>query len=121
MKKTTLFILIYFLLFFLHFAIWQYFKLGFEIIFLKYYLFLTILFMMVITVLSIFKKIYPNYIGFVFLGLILFKLTMIMLLKKKLNITEVPLYKLHFVLPYLISLVLETLYAVQLIKDEKNQ
>ncbi|WP_417429784.1 hypothetical protein [Halpernia sp.] len=121
MKKTTLYIILYFLMFFLHFGIWQYFKLGFEVTFLKYYLFLTIIFMMVITILSIFKKIYPDYLGFVFMGLILIKLMMIMIIKKKLNITEVPLYKLHFVLPYLISLILETLYAVNLIKDEKNQ
>lgn len=77
--------------------------------------------MMVITILSIFKKIYPDYLGFVFMGLILVKLMMIMIIKKKLNMVEVPNYKLHFVLPYLLSLVLETLYAVQLIKDEKNQ
>ena len=121
MKKTTLYIILYFLMVIVHFGIWSFLKMDFEVTFFKYYLFLTIIFMMVITILSIFKKIYPDYVGFVFMGLILFKLMMIMIIKKKLNIMEVPHYKLHFVLPYLISLVLETLYAVQLIKDEKNQ
>ena len=77
--------------------------------------------MMVITILSIFKKIYPDYIGFVFMGLILFKLMMIMIIKNKLHLAEVPHYRIQFILPYLISLILETLYAIQLIKDEKNQ
>lgn len=121
MKKTMIYIILYFLLFFIHFGIWQYFKVGFEVTFFKFYMFLTIIFMMVITILSIFKKIYPDYLGFVFMGLILLKLMMIMIIKKKLNITEIPNYKVHFVIPYLISLVLETLYAIQLIKDEKNQ
>lgn len=106
---------------FIHFGFWQYFKLSFEVTFFKYYLFLTLIFMMVITMLSIVKKIYPDYVGFAFLGLILLKLMMLMLIKKKLNITEVPNYKLHFILPYLISLIFETLYAIQIIKGEKNQ
>ena len=121
MKKTTLYIARYFLMFFVHFGIWYYFNLGFEVTFLKYYLFLTLLFMMVITILSLFKTINPKRIGFVFLGLVFFKLTIIFLIKVKLNLAEIPNFKVHFILPYLISLVLETLYAIQLIKDEKYQ
>ncbi|SFI05403.1 hypothetical protein [Halpernia frigidisoli] len=121
MKKTTIYVFLYFLMFFMHFGIWTYLKLDFEVVFFKYYLFLTIIFMMVITILSLFKKIYPDHLGFVFIGLIMVKLMMIMIIKKKLNIVEVPNYKLNFILPYLMSLLLETLYAVQLIKDEKNQ
>lgn len=64
------------------------------------------------------------------MGLILFKLMIMFLMMKKLNLSEVPNYKLHFIIPYLFSLLLETLYAVKLIptlesgnmeKDEKNQ
>lgn len=121
MKKTTLYIVAYFLMFFVHFIIWYYFKLGFEVIFLKYYLFLTLLFMMVITFLSIFKTINSQKIGYIFLGLVLFKLILVFIFKNKLNLVEVPNYKSHFIFPYLVSLVLETLYAAQLVKDEKNQ
>lgn len=103
-------------MFFIHFALWQILEIGLETTFVKYYLFLTLLFVMVLTILSIIKKIYPTYIGFAFMGLILFKLSIMFLVMKKLNLSEVPNYKIHFIIPYLISLVLETLYAVKLIQ-----
>lgn len=119
-KNNTLYILLYFLMFLLHFGIWQILKIGFETTFIKYYLFLTVLFMMVITILSIVKKIYPTYIGFAFMGLVMFKLMIMFLVMKKLNLGEVPNYKVHFIIPYLISLVLETLYSVKLIQIEET-
>lgn len=118
-KNNTLYIVLYFVMFFVHFAIWQVLKIGFETTFVKYYLFLTLLFVMVLTILSIIKKIYPTYIGFAFMGLVMFKIMIMFLIMKKLNLSEVPNYKIHFIIPYLISLLLETLYAVKLInKDE---
>ncbi len=60
----------------------------------------------------------------------MFKLMVMFLIMNKLNLNEVPDYKIHFIVPYLISLLLETLYSVKLIqrgevvnneKDEKNQ
>ncbi len=122
MKSNWLYIALYFVMFALHFVIWNYLNIGFETVFIRYYLFLTILFMMVVTVMSIFKIIYPNYLGFVFLGLVLVKLTLMMIVMNKLKISEVPDFKLHFIIPYLISLTLVTLYSISIIKkDEKNQ
>lgn len=130
LKNNNLFIILYFVMFFVHFGIWQMLGLGFETTLIRYYLFLTILFMMVLTIISIIKKIYPDYIGFAFLGLVMFKLAMVFIIRKKLNITEVPNYKVHFIIPYLFSLLLETLFTVNVIKsnekntvekDEKNQ
>lgn len=118
-KSNTLYIALYFVMFFVHLGFWQYLKIGFETTFVKYYLFLTLIFVMVLTVLSIIKKIYPLYIGFAFLGLIMFKLMMMFLIMKKLHLSDVPNYKIHFIIPYLISLLLETLYAVKLLKVEE--
>ncbi|WP_051190477.1 hypothetical protein [Kaistella palustris] len=120
-KTNTRYIILYFLMFFVHFAIWQFLGLGFEATFIRYYLFLTVLFTMVLTILSLIKKIYPQYIGFAFMGLVMFKLMVMFLIMKKLNLNEVPSYKIHFILPYLISLLLETLYAVKLIKTEEAE
>ncbi len=120
-KNNTFYIILYFLMFFVHFAIWQRLNIGFETTFIKYYLFLTVLFTMVLTILSLLKKIYPGYIGFAFMGLVMFKLMIMFLVMKKLNLGEVPYYKIHFILPYLISLVLETLYAVKLIQNEEAE
>ena len=119
LKSNTLYIILYFLLFFVHFAIWQVLEIGFETTFVKYYLFLTLLFVMVLTILSIIKKIYPTYIGFAFMGLVMFKLMIMFLIMKKLNLSVVPQYKIHFIIPYLISLLLETLYLVKLINKEE--
>ena len=120
LKGNSVYFVCYVLLFFVHFFIWQIWVKDFEIVLVKYYLFLTFLFMMVLTILSIIKKIYPQYIGFAFLGLMMFKLTIMFLIMKKLNLSGVPGYKYHFIPPYLISLLLETLYDISLIKEEKN-
>lgn len=98
---------------------------GTESHFFRYYLFQTIIFMMVITVLLLVQKTYPNYVGFAFLGLVLFKLALMLLLQKKINFEGISNAKLHFTIPYLIILVLETLFAASMLKmstkDEKNQ
>lgn len=120
LKGNTLYIILFIALFFVHFLIWQTWVNDFEIVFVKYYLFLTVLFMMVLTILSIIKKIYPEYIGFTFLGLMMFKLTIMFLIMKKLHLNEVPGYKYHFIPPYLVSLLLETLYAINLIQSKQN-
>lgn len=122
LNATTLYIILFFVMFFAHLGIWQYFEIGFDTTFIKYYLFLTLLFVTVITIISIVKNIYPNYIGFAFMGLVMFKLMIMFLVMNKLHLSEVPNYKLHFIIPYLISLVLETLYSVKLIQiEEKNK
>jgi len=122
MKSNFVYIALFFLMFVLHFVIFRTYINCCETVFIKYYLFLTILFMMVITVMSIFKKLYPNYLGFVFMGLVMFKLAMMFLIMGKLHLQEVPYYKINFILPYLVSLTLVTLYSINLIrKDEKNQ
>lgn len=122
MKGNFLYIALYMVMFVVHFFIFKNYVNCCETSFIKYYLFLTLLFMMVITVMSIFKNLYPEYLGFVFMGLVLVKLAMMFLIMNKLNLSEVPNYKLHFILPYLVSLTLMVLYSVKLIqKDEKNQ
>ncbi len=125
MKGGYVYIMLYILTVVVHFAIWKYSGLAYEDVFKRYYLFLSMLFMLVVTVLSIVKRIYPDYVGFTFLGLIMFKLSMILLAKNRLGLEEVPSYKIHFILPYLLALVWETLFAISLIKgsvkDEKNQ
>ncbi len=125
--KSYLYIGLYFLIPIIHYFILEKLNVGYEDIFTKYYMFLTLLFVMLITVLSIVKRIYPDYIGFAFLGLIMLKLTLMFIAESKLKVAQVPDYKFHFIIPYLISLVVMVFYAIELIKqsiaekDEKNQ
>lgn len=119
--KNSIYIILYFVLFLVHFGFWHFYIKSSESVFIKYYLFLTLIFLMVITMITFIRKIYPNYVGFVFLGLVLFKLTLMLLIMNKLNFKNIPDYKFHFIIPYLVSLVLETLYSVDILKkDEKN-
>ena len=61
MKQSTSWLYIVLLFWsFLHFAIWQLYVNDFQVIFIRYYLFLTILFMMVITIMSIVKRFIPS-------------------------------------------------------------
>jgi len=119
-KRSTYFIIAYILMFFLHFFIWEMWVKEHQLVFLKYYIFLTFLYMIVLTILSILERIYPQYIGFGFMGLVMFKLAIMFLVMKKLDLQVVPGYKLHFIPPYLLSLLFETLYAVRLLNAEKN-
>ncbi len=125
MKGNLLYPVLYFLMAGAHLMIWNMTGVGHDEVFLRYYLFLTVLFVLVLTVLTVVRRIYPDYVGFTFMGLIMFKLSMIFLVRQKLGITEVPHYKIHFIAPYLLALLLETLFAISLIKgvskDEKNQ
>ncbi len=129
-KGNSLYIALYFAMFAIHFLIFKSVSSCCETVFLRYYLFLTLLFMMVLTLLSLVRRLYPQYIGFGSLGLVMVKLIVLFIAMKRLGLEEVPNYKLHFAFPYLVSLVLETLYAIKLIKseelergekDEKNQ
>lgn len=125
LKPSTIYIGLFYIVVLIHFFIWRTTADEFSETFIRYYLFLSVLFIMVLTILSIVKRIYPNYLGFVFMGLTMFKLAMFFIIRNKLQVEEVPNYKLHFIIPYLLALVLETLFAVNLIKsvskDEKNQ
>lgn len=120
-KYSTFYIIAYILMFFVHFFIWENWVKEQQIVFIKYYVFLTFLYMMVLTILSVLERTFPQYIGFGFMGLVMFKLAVMFLVMKKLNLQVVPGYKLHFIPPYLLSLVFETLYAVRLLNTEKNQ
>lgn len=122
MKQNFLYLLLYFLMFIIHFILFRFFVNCCETEFLRYYIFLSLLFIMVLTIMSIFKRLFPNYLGFVFMGLVLIKLSLMFLIMNKLHLHEIPYYKIQFILPYLLSLVLETLYSANLIqKGEKNQ
>jgi hypothetical protein len=53
------------------------------------------------------------------MGLMLFKLSIMFLVMNKLHLSEVPYHKYHFIPPYLVSLLLETLFAIGLLKEQK--
>lgn len=121
MKNNFIYLLLFFTMVIIHFFIFQQMTGCCETVFIKYYLFLSILFIMVITIMSIAKNMFPEYLGFIFMGLVMVKLAMMFLVMNKLQLSEVPDYKYHFILPYLVSLTLVTLYSVGLIqKNEKN-
>lgn len=120
-KKTTLYIALYFLLVLVHYIIWKLWVQDFAQIFYRYYLFLSFLFLFVLTMLTLSHRLYPEFTGFVFLGLIFVKLSLIFVLLNQMKFASIPNFQLHFITPYLYSLVLEVLFAVHLLKDEKNQ
>lgn len=119
-KNSIIYIALFFLMILAHFEIWHYSIKNFQDIFFKYYLFQILLFVMVVVVLSSVSPIYPDFVGFVFLGLIFIKLSLSMIMIRKFHINEYPHFRLHFIIPYLISLTLEILYAIDLIKKNRK-
>ncbi len=120
-KSNIVISVVFFLTFIIHFAIWKFvFHLD-EVTIIKFYLFLTIIFMMMITMILIINKVVPEFLGMAMIGLILMKFGLMYLIKNKLHLEEVPGYKFHFIIPYFILTGLLTYYAIQLINYDKKQ
>ncbi|WP_374443539.1 hypothetical protein [Epilithonimonas sp.] len=120
-KSNLIISVIFFLTFIIHFAIWKFvFHLD-EVIIIKFYLFLSIIFMMMITLIVLINKIVPQFLGLAVIGLILIKFGLMYLIKNKLHFEEIPNYKFHFIIPYFVLTALLTYYAIRLINYDKKQ
>lgn len=120
-KSNLIISVIFFLTFIIHFAIWKFaFHLD-EVTIIKFYLFLTIIFMMMITLIILINKIVPQFLGLAVIGLILVKFGLMYLIKNKLHFEEIPHYKFHFIMPYFVLTALLTYYAIRLINYDKKQ
>ncbi len=120
-KSNLIISVIFFLTFIIHFAIWKFvFHLD-EVVIIKFYLFLAIIFMMMITLIVLINKIVPQFLGLAVIGLILVKFGMMYLIKNKLHFEEIPNYKFHFIVPYFVLTALLTYYAIRLINYDKKQ
>lgn len=120
-KSNLIISVIFFLTFIIHFAIWKFvFHLD-EVVIIKFYLFLAIIFIMMITLIVLINKIVPQFLGLAVIGLILVKFGMMYLIKNKLHFEEIPNYKFHFIVPYFVLTALLTYYAIRLINYDKKQ
>ncbi|SEH68404.1 hypothetical protein [Epilithonimonas hominis] len=120
-KSNLIISVIFFLAFIIHFAIWKFALHLDEVIIIKFYLFLCIIFMMMITLIVLISKIVPQFLGLAVIGLILVKFGMMYLIKNKLHFEEIPNYKFHFIVPYFVLTALLTYYAIRLINYDKKQ
>lgn len=120
-KSNLIISVIFFFTFIIHFAIWKFvFHLD-EVVIIKFYLFLAIIFMMMITLIVLINKIVPQFLGLAVIGLILVKFGMMYLIRNKLHFEEIPNYKFHFIVPYFVLTALLTYYAIRLINYDKKQ
>lgn len=120
-KSNLIISVIFFLTFIIHFAIWKFALHLDEVIIIKFYLFLSIIFMMMITLIVLISKIVPQFLGLAVIGLILVKFGMMYLIKNKLHFEGIPNYKFHFIVPYFVLTALLTYYAIRLINYDKKQ
>ena len=120
-KSNLIISVIFFLACIIHFAIWKFALHLDEVIIIKFYLFLSIIFMMMITLIVLINKIVPQFLGLAVIGLILVKFGMMYLIKNKLHFEEIPNYKFHFIVPYFVLTALLTYYAIRLINYDKKQ
>ena len=87
---------------------------------IKFYLFLGVMFMMLVTLINIINRTVPEFLGLSFIGIILLKFVLMYLIRMKLNFEEVPHYKCHFIIPYFVLTGLLTYYTIQLLNQEKK-
>jgi len=92
-----------------------------EVVIVKFYLFLSIMFMMMITLIILINRVAPEFLGLSVIGLILLKFALMYLIRKKLNFEAIPGYKFHFIIPYFVLTTLLTYYAIKLINHDKKQ
>ncbi|MCG2792330.1 MAG: hypothetical protein L6262_02125 [Weeksellaceae bacterium] len=112
---------LFFATFIVHFCLWKFLFYLDEVILIKFYLFLSIIFMMMMTLILLIHKRVPQFLGVSVLGLVLIKFVLMYLIKNKLHFEEIPGYKYHFILPYFVLTALITYYAIQLINYDKKQ
>ncbi|MCJ8154011.1 hypothetical protein MKJ01_09600 [Chryseobacterium sp. SSA4.19] len=113
--------LLFFLTFLIHFSLWKFvFHLD-EMVIVRFYLFLSIMFMIMITLVILIHKTVPQFLGMSLIGLILLKFGLMYLIRKKLNFELIPGYKFHFIIPYFVLTTLLTYYAIRLINHDKKQ
>jgi hypothetical protein len=120
-KSNIAISVVFFLTFIIHFILWKFIFHLDEVTIIKFYLFLSIIFMMMITLIILINKIVPQFLGLAVIGLILVKFGMMYLIKNKLHFEEIPNYKFHFIVPYFVLTALLTYYAIQLINYDKKQ
>ena len=87
---------------------------------IKFYLFLGVMFMMLVTLINIINRTVPEFLGLSFIGIILLKFVLMYLIRMKLNFEAVPHYKYHFIIPYFVLTGLLTYYTIQLLNQEKK-
>ena len=120
-KSNIVTSVLFFLTFIIHFAIWKFvFHLD-EVMIIKFYLFLSVIFMMMITILLIINRTFPQFVGMSVIGLILIKFGLMFLIRNKLHFEAVPNFKFHFIIPYFVLTGLLTYYAIHLINYDKKQ
>lgn len=118
--KNNIVALGFILTFIVHLFIWVQFE-GLEpLLLIKFYLFLSVMFVMLITVINIINRTVPEFLGLSFIGIILLKFVLMYLVRMELNFETVPHYKYHFIIPYFVLTGLLTYYTIQLLNQEKK-
>ena len=103
------------LTFMIHLIIWTQVEQLAPKLLIQFYLFLSLMFLMLVTVINIIQRTVPE-----FLGIILLKFMLMYLIRMKLNFEVVPHYKFHFIIPYFVLTGLLTYYTIQLLNQEKK-
>ena len=84
-NPNILVVIIFFLTFLIHFSLWKFvFHLD-EIIIVKFYLFLSVMFMMMITMIILINRVVPEFLGLAVIGLILLKFGLMYLIMNKIH------------------------------------
>ena len=108
------------LTFMIHLIIWTQVEQLTPKLLIQFYLFLSLMFLMLVTVINIIQRTVPEFLGLSFIGIILLKFMLMYLIRMKLNFEVVTHYKFHFIIPYFVLTGLLTYYTIQLLNQEKK-
>lgn len=121
MKNNIITFSAYILMLLIHFIVWHFFQIQDNDVLIKFYIYLSVVFAMVIVLINVFNYLIPNYLGFAVLGIFCIEFMLAFIVKKKFNLDKIPYFRLHFIVPVLGCLVLTTFYSIGLLKNDKKQ
>jgi len=119
LKKSGLYFLIFLVCLLVHFLIMQ-FVIQSSADFLPIYIFTGIVSLVTLIAIGEANEFFHKSLGFIFIGIIALKLIAAKVFMNSLEEIDEPIYKYSFVVLYLISLVLITVYTAKLLLNPKK-
>ncbi|MFA5619899.1 MAG: hypothetical protein WDA08_06320 [Weeksellaceae bacterium] len=103
----------------LHFLLMKFINRS-EADFMPIYVFTTIVCIITLFLIAEANNLFHQYLGFIFIGIITLKLIAAKMFMNRFDAIDEPVYKFSFIVLYLISLVLITIFAAKLLLKNNN-
>lgn len=103
-----------------HWLVWKFYFAQPESLFFKYYAFLAVLYIFLITLMVLAVQLAKDFFAFMVIGLIFLKFLAMYIIRKKLMMSSLDAAGFHLVFPYFIMTILLTWFSAKLLAHDKK-